>query len=282
MRKFGRSWELVTESFAILKSDRQLVMFPIVSAVSCVLVSAMVLGGGGILVYPKIHAAIASGEHWQPDQATVTLGLFAFYFINYAVIVFFNVALVTAASHKLDGREADFRAVLQETWARKARIFQWAAIAATVGILLQMLERRVGWIGRIVVRLVGVAWALASYFVAPVLAFEDIGPVDALRRSAAMLRKNWGDELVGGFSLGLIFFLLTLPAVALFVVMVALTGPLGFIAGGVLLVLYFLLLGVVGSAVRGIFVAALYRFANKGEVAAGFSREQFSMVWQPK
>ena len=282
MGQFGRSWELVKESFAILKSDRQLLLFPIASALSCVLVSAVVLGGGGILLYPHLSAVAASGHPWKPDKNMVTLGVFLFYLVNYSVIIFFNVALVTAASHKLEGRTVDSGVVLRETWARKAKIFQWAAIAATVGIVLQMLEERVGWIGRFVVRLVGVAWTMASYLVAPVLAFEDVGPMDALQRSAEMLRKTWGEELAGGFSLGLIMFLLALPAIAVYVAVLMHADSLRIVGGGILLILYLLFLGVVSSAVRGIFVAALYRYAKNGEVAAGFSREQLSMVWQPK
>ena len=56
-------------------------------------------------------------------------------------------------------------------------------------------------------------------------------------------------------------------------------GPSGI---AVALGLYWLLLAVISAAVKGIFVAALYRYARTNNVSAGFRREDFSMAWQPK
>jgi uncharacterized protein DUF6159 len=282
MGKISQSWELVKQSFAVLRSDKQLMLLPAASAVSCLLVSAAVLSGGGLLLYPQIHAALAANARWRPDQSAAAVGLLVFYFVNYSVIVFFNVALVSAASHRMEGKEISLRDVLRETWARKGIILQWAALAATVGVLLNMLEERVGWLGRIVVRLIGLAWALSTYLVVPILAFEDLGPVEALQRSAKLFRDTWGQEVTGGFSFGLIFFLLTLPGIALWTAATLLGGVLGLLGGGALMFLYFLLLGVVSAAVRGIFIAALYRYANTREVAPGFQPDQFTKAWLPK
>jgi xanthosine utilization system XapX-like protein len=208
--------------------------------------------------------------------------LFIFYLANYFVIVFFNVALVSAASSRLARGHATINDGLQAAWERKGRILQWALLAATVGILLKMMEERMSWIGRLVVRLIGVAWTLASYFVVPVLAAEDLGPVEALKRSAHVFRETWGEKVVGGFSFGLIFTLLALPGIALPLLGAALLGPAGMVVGGVVMMLYWLLLSVVSAATEGIFTAALYRYATTKEVAAGFRPENFSMAWQPK
>ena len=306
MEKIGNTWELIKQSFTVLKSDKELMLLPIASAISCLMVSVLVLGGGALVLYPEMQSATAAGGSWQADPSTVTLGLFVFYFANYCVIVFFNVALIAGAYHRMAGRSLTLREMLSEAWARKGRILQWAVLAATVGVLLKLLERRVRWVGQIVIRLIGLAWALASFFVAPVLAFEDLGPVDALKRSAGLLRENWGKELVGGFSFGVIFFLLSLPAFALGAVAMLFGGAIGVLSvppqspsefqvaawrhdaliglalGGVLMILYFLLLAVVRAAVRGIFVAALYRYASTHQVAAGFRAELFEKAWLPK
>src|SRR5260370_552021 len=134
-----------------------------------------------------------------------------------------------------------------------------------------MIAERTGWLGRIVIGLVGMAWTLASYFVVPVLVVEDVGPAEALQRSADLFRQTWGEEVAGGFSFGLIFTLLALPAVALPFLGRNL-GPTGMMAGATLAVLYWLTLAVVSSAVQGIFVAALYRYAKTKQVYPGFRR----------
>jgi hypothetical protein len=195
--------------------------------------------------------------------------------------VFFNLALVRAASSRLAGGTATLRDGLRAAWERKGRVLQWALLAATVGLVLKMLEERMSWVGRLVVRLIGLAWTLASYFVVPVFASEDLGPIEALKRSARVFRDTWGEKVAGGFGFGLIFFVLAIPGVAL-PILGAMLGGTGSIVGSVLMVLYWLMLGVISAATQGIFMAALYRYASTKQVAPGFRLENFSMAWQTK
>jgi hypothetical protein len=100
-------------------------------------------------------------------------------------------------------------------------------------------------------------------------------------RGAATVRGTWGEQVAGGFSFGLIFTLLALPGVALLFAGKNF-GPTGIVAGAALAVLYWLLLSIVGAAVQGVFLAALYRYAKTKQVSAGFRLETFSTAWQPK
>ena len=202
MGRFARTWELVKQCFAILRSDKQLMLFPILSAVSCLIVTALIAGSGALMIMPSIAATSAAGGHWQPAQTPIFyFAMFAVYGANYFVIVFFNVALVGVANSRLMGGAWTFRDGLELAWARKGTILQWALVAATVGMLLRMLEERLGWIGQIIMKIIGIAWALACYFVVPVLAFEDLTPVDAVKRSAKLFRDTWGEKVIGGFSI---------------------------------------------------------------------------------
>jgi len=149
-------------------------------------------------------------------------------------------------------------------------------------MVLRMLSERAGFIGRMVISIIGVAWNIACYFVVPVLAFEDLSPGAALYRSAELFTETWGERVVGGFSLGLVFFLLMLPGFALWVAATRLWGTAGVVVGGVVMSAYFLVLSVMSSAVQGIFNAALYRYACDKEVPAGFSRELIQGAWSPK
>src|SRR4029077_20512998 len=174
MGKFSRSWELVKESFAILRSDKQLMLFPVLSAVSCLIVTIIIGTGGAVAVMPAIASAAANGERFNPNQSPLfLLAMFAMYVANYFVIVFFNVALVGVANSRLMGGTWTFKDGIELAWARTGTILQWALVPATVGVILRTLEERLGLIGRIVMRILGIAWALACYFVVPVLAFED-------------------------------------------------------------------------------------------------------------
>ncbi len=265
MGRFSRSWELVEQSFAILWADKQLMLFPVLSGISCVILTAL-LGLSGIAVFlPALRAAGINQHNFQhfSKSPEFAAAMFVLYLANYFVIVFFNVALVGVANSRLTGGAWTFDQGLQLAWQRKC-------------------SERAGFIGRIVIGIIGVAWNVACYFVVPVLAFEDVSPGAALYRSAELFTETWGERVVGGFSLGLVFFVLMIPGFALWFATVRLYGPGAVLVGGILMGAYFLLLSVMSSAVQGIFNAALYRYACDQAVPPGFSRELIQGAWSPK
>ncbi len=283
MGKFSRSWQLVKQSFAILRSDKQLMLFPVLSAVSCFIVTAIIATGGAFLLLPARTAALAAGERFNPNQSPMfLLGMFTLYVVNYFVIVFFNVALVGVANSRLMGGSWTFRDGLELAWARKGTILQWALVAATVGVILRTLEERLGLLGRLIMRIIGVVWTLACYFVVPVLAFEDLTPLAAVKRSSKLFRDTWGEKVIGGFSLSLVSMMLMLPGIGFAIVAAFLGGLNGLLFGLALMFVYFLLLSVFMSAVGGIFNAALYRYACFKQVPPAFSQELIASAWAPK
>ena len=283
MGKFSRTWELVKQSFVILRSDKQLMLFPILSAISCLLVTAIIATGGTLLIMPAMASAAANGQPFRPNQSPlVLLGIFTMYVANYFVIVFFNVALVGVANSRLMGGNWTFRDGIELAWARKGTILQWAFVAATVGMILRTLEERLGLIGRLVMRIIGVAWALACYFVVPVLAFEDLTPIAAIKRSSKLFRDTWGEKVIGGLSFSLVSLVLMLPGFGLWFVALVLGGIKGLLAGFAILILYVLMLSVMMSAVQGIFNAALYRYACFQQVPPAFDADLVKSIWTAK
>ena len=280
METLSRSWDLLGQSFAVLKSDKQLMWLPVISAIFCLAAAAIILGIGLIVVMPPGPFPHDAAQQKLLGKAMLPF-VFLFYVAIYSLATYFNVALVSIASNRLGGGHATLNEGLQVAWQRKWSIFQWAVLAATVGTFLEMFERRLGFLGRIVTRVTGLVWTLASFFVAPLLAAEDMGPVEALYKSTQIFRKTWGEEVTGGFSFGLIFVLLTLPGLLL-PVMGARLGKTEMLAGAAVMVIYWLLLGVANSAARGIFVAALYRYAIKREGSPGYDLHDLSGAWQPK
>ena len=283
MGKFSRTWELVKQSFVILRSDKQLMLFPVLSAISCLLVTAIIATGGTLLIMPAMASAAANGQPFRPNQSPLfLLGIFTMYVANYFVIVFFNVALVGVANSRLMGGNWTFRDGIELAWARKGTILQWALVAATVGMILRTLEERLGLIGRLVMRIVGIAWALACYFVVPVLAFEDLTPIAAIKRSSKLFRDTWGEKVIGGLSFSLVSLVLMLPGFGLWFVAIVLGGSKGLLAGFALLILYVLMLSVMMSAVQGIFNAALYRYACFQQVPPAFDADLVKSIWSAK
>jgi hypothetical protein len=285
MERVARSWDLIVKSWAVLQSDKKLMLLPVASAIASVLISVVMLGGYALAFQPEIHRFMAAGSHPGPvriDQSA-SIFLFLFYLVNYFVVVYFNVALVTAASNRLAGSSASIDEGLQNAWQRKGKILQWAILSATIGVLMRALEERLGFLGRLGIRLLGVVWNLGSYFVVPVLAAEDVGPVEALYQSAQLITDTWGEEISGSFSFGLIFFLLSIPGIALpFLLRASTLGIAGMVAGFVIAAIYLVILAIISATLQGIFNAALYRYAKTGELSVCFGADDLRSAWQPK
>jgi len=159
---------------------------------------------------------------------------------------------------------------------RLPQILAWSLFAAAVGTFLSAIEQRLGWVGKFIIRFVGLAWAVATYFVVPVLAAEGTGPIEAVRRSVGLLKKNWGEGLAGNFvisagSWGVALILIAVAAIG-FTLATMFASIAIAVVTGVIVAFGVLLLAIVTSALRQIFLAGLYRYATTGEAPRGFSQ----------
>lgn len=209
-----------------------------------------------------------------------------FYLAQYTVIIFFNTALAAVATARLRGDEADVSYGLAVARSRFGTILGYAVIAATVGVILRSLQERLGLIGRIVVGLIGMAWTVATFLVVPVLANEEVGPIEAVKRSGAMLRRTWGENLIGNAGIGLAFGVITTLAIIVSVLLVmgaAMSQSLPLMVGTVaLMVIGLALLFMVQSSLQGVYAVALYRYVDEGEAGAGFDQQMLQQAFRNK
>ncbi len=281
--KFARSWALMKASAAVLRADKSLLLFPLLSGLCSLLVAASFLIPVGVMTI--------GGEHVGQDfQERMSVGayllMFGFYLVQYFVIIFFQTALTGVALMHLRGKRTNVGAGLALARAKLPQILGYALIAATVGLLLRMIQERLGLVGRFVVGLIGLAWTVATFLVVPVLASKDVGPVDAVRHSVELLRRSWGENLIGNGGLGIAFGLLMVLAVVVggaVVVGAALTHSIVMIVLAVaIVVMSFILLALIQASLQGIYAAALYRYAEAGEASVGFDQALLQHAFTPK
>lgn len=263
--RFQRSWDLVNACMGILKEDRSLFIFPLMSGIAML----AIVGSFAVPLYPLVRG-LAGYEHTLNSLAY--LGLFLFYWVQFTIVAFFNTALVEVAMERLDGREATTGDGLRRAWERMPIILAYAAIGATVGTLLRFIGERVGIIGKFAVGILGFAWTVATSLVVPVLAAEDVGPLEAIERSVELIKKAWGEDLIGNAGIGLVF--------GVFMGVIAVSGGFLFIAAlvarelsfAVLVVVVVLIalcaVALVQATLSAVYQAALYRYAA-GETKSG-------------
>lgn len=277
MGKFARTWQLMAASWQMLKQDKRLVVFPLVSGVALAIVIALFV----MPVFVQLHGHVRFRGTIQ-FSAPMYAALCVFYFLDYFVIIFFNAALIACVLRQVKGEQPGLGYGLAFAWQRLPQIFGWALMTSTVGILLRLLEEKVGIVGRIVVGLLGMAWSVTSFLVVPVLVAEGSGPIESYKRSVAMLRTTWGEQIIGNVSFGLIFGLFgILPAMVLFF-LAAGAGAEVMLAVGAILVVWLVALALVQSTLQTIYQAAIYLYAANGEAPPGFDNQLVSEAFAPK
>jgi hypothetical protein len=280
--RISDSFSLATSSWRLLRQDKQLILFPILSGISCVLVMAAFLTP--LAFFPELLNFDKDAQGNVQVPLWVYPVLFAYYFVNYFVVIFFNAALIGCAVLRFQGQPAGLKDGLMIASSRLPQIVEWALVSATVGLLLKMIESVHEKAGEIVSAILGTGWSIITYFVVPVLVVEKVGPFQAIQRSLALLRKSWGEALVGHLGLGFFLFLFLLPALLVGILgalMIAAAPPVGLLLVA-LAVLYFLVWLAVGPALNGIFLAALYQFASTGSVPNGFDQHVLANAFGSK
>lgn len=261
--RLARSWEIAKACASVLTHDKELLAFPVLSGAATL----------AVLVVFALPVGLATSDGVVTiAPVPMFFGLLLFYFVQAFVIVYFQVALVGAALIRLDGGDPTLRDGFAAANARLGSIVAWAIVSATVGAILKSLkDRDNGPIARTVGTIAGVAWALATAFVIPLVVTRGLGPLEALRESASLIRRTWGEQLAGTFGLTAVF-----GAIAgVWALPWGLSLLLALQAGQVLLAVFvgavlvggLAIVGIVQAAMTSVWQAALFRYAERGQVA---------------
>lgn len=255
MGKFANSKALASASFSVLKSEKQLAAIPIVSAITCGVIAVGV--GGGVLLTGDFNSDPAPGQQeFAMTPLSWLFGLIGLFVIG-LIAQMFVATLIASANERLDGGRFTMGQAFSKAASRTPSILGWSAINSTVGIVLQAIRDKAGFLGDIVAGLLGAAWNVLTWLVLPIIIVEGIGPIAAIKKSAQLLKNTWGENLLAQAGIGIIGFLLMLPGIIVF-------GALSFavpIAGIPLLLVWLVVIGSIMTALGAIYRTALYRFA---------------------
>jgi hypothetical protein len=270
--RLSNGWTLAINSFKVLKENKQLIVFPVLSGISLVLIM-----GSFVLVF--LGANGWSDENVE-DPGTVGnyLSLFLFYLVNYFIVVFFNMGLIHCTRLYFRGEEVSINAGLRFSLSRIGTIFSWAVFAATVGTILRIIQEESGFIGKIITGIIGIVWNIATFFVVPVIAYEGLGPIAAFKRSSQLMKQKWGESLGATFSFGLIQFLAMIVLIIPLFFIGNMIHPIGGIA---LAVMGVFIIATIFSAAQTIFVSAVYHNIND-EPVKHFNQQMIDGLFQKK
>jgi Family of unknown function (DUF6159) len=268
MTRMQRSWALAKSSWAVLKSEKGLAWFPVLSF----LASLLIAGIFALAVWATLgkDTGLNGQDQYSTNIATWVLAVCAYVGVAF-VQTYFMAALCAGANERLQGRDTTMSTALAVANSRLHRILPWAILSATVSMIIQAIEERFGFLGQIIAGLIGAAWNVVTFLTVPIIVFEDLGPVNALKRSGHLLKQTWGENLAAQIGLGLIGLLAFIPGVIVIglgiasgvAVVTVLTVAIGAV--------YLAIAASVVAALSGIYRTALYRYAVDGRVPEAFA-----------
>jgi hypothetical protein len=283
--RWSRGWSMARGSFLVLKRHPKLALFPAVSGLALFLALGLLtislIAGTGFL-YRVTGWNFDDFGSDRTSEVIMFIEAFLVLYVLTAIAVFFNTALVYCTLEAYSGKDPSIGSGFRGAIRCLPQILGWALVAASVGMLLNVIEAalsdKIGIVGEIVGSLFNAGWAAATYLVLPVLADERTGPLTAIRRSSAILRSKWGESIAGDVRISLIGVLFVLQALLVFFVGFALDGAyagsaVGFV--GIFLMAVGVLYGVAAIivllALSAMFKTAVYLYATTGEVPSGLN-----------
>lgn len=249
------------DSLGVLRAEPSIALFPAIAGLAGAVYLTVVLGGASLLV----------GTNPGPALFVVYLG-------SSFIAAFFTAALTYNAREVFQGRDPTVGEGLSAAWTNRGTLFVWALVSAVVGVLFRAVESTDNPVAELASFVFSVGWGILTYFVIPVIVFEEVSARGVFERFGETFKRTWGETAGAGFGVGLVTVLFTLAGLAVAVVLLVLLG--GSAAGiGVALGIGFLtvlLAFLLGSSLGAIAKTALYVYATEGRRPGGFEDVDFA------
>ena len=242
---------ILRASLELFRQDRHMIWLPVMATITAAVAFSVVAG----------PITLAIGH----TGLGVVVALICGSIVATSATVVFNVALVFAATDRIEGRTPTVGGALAQAWQRKGVILRWAILSAIVGTAIRALEQRLGLVGRLIGLAGGLAWAVATFLVIPVLAYENVGPLEAVKRSSSILKNTFGTIARSGLRFGFLFLGLSLAALVVVAGGIALAAAHAVVPGVAIAVIgVVLLIGIsMYAAAAGMYMRTiLYRYAT--------------------
>jgi Family of unknown function (DUF6159) len=287
MNAFARSWTITKLSFEVINKDRELLGFALLSFIFSTLFTVA-------MIFPSVLPTLRQNEFSSNSlQAYEYVIVFLTYFGLAFIATFFNVCVVYTTKVRLEGGNATFGESIKFAISRIGLITKWSLLSATVGLLLRILHNLASRLGKggqlianIMISLMGMAWSIVTIFVVPVMVYEGLGPIDALKKSSRVIKETWGESLIRSIGLGLIqfasFAIIILACAGLTYLLVGALSEIGLLIGVGVGLLLLMLAGLVFAVATSIFNTVLYVYANQKTIPPGFNEEVVKGAFRQK
>jgi len=304
LEKLRRSWLLFERSVQVIRQHPKLLLFPIVTAL---LTSAIAL----FFVAPVALMALApqwiagspiqaiadrvgflrsvSGGNFhfviQPLGSAVLAGL---YLLDMFLASMASVAFYSQILCALGGQPVSIQGGLAAACSRWKAVLFWSLLAGTVGLVIRAIEKRFSLLGRLVGGFIGLAWSVAAVFAIPILVREPSlrNPFAVLSKSAATIKRTWGEMLTGYAGMqgtNLLFAWLSVVFwVGASLAAILFRNAWLLVPAGLWWVLCLVVYSYLASTASQVYLCALYLYASEGVVPGPYDATMMNLAWKMK
>lgn len=268
------SKKILSAAWSQLKQDKSLITLPVIGGVLSLLSIGVISAIG---FFAGAFSSVTGANSGQNAPVTVTGYIFAgvLAYATTVFAVFFQCAVIVGAQERLNGGDPSVGSAIQGAMRHLPKILLWSLVATTVGLILRALSQQKNIGTTIVSALAGFAWAIATFFVLPVIIVEGRGPIKSISRSSELMKATWGSVLRTNIRYGItvVFIVLGLFAAMFAGIGLAISANNGWpLVITFLAVIGFGVLCVVLSALNGYVRVMLYRYATAQPVP-GFDQD---------
>jgi hypothetical protein len=306
--RLKNSWHLFTQSLTVMRDNKKLMAFPLVTAALTLLIILFFIVP--VTLQPTGYK-YTDIQHWKAVAKTVFTAasieapqtgdrrsspkLTNYGFIFFAIIyfaamflaTFFSVAFYHEILRALNGQDVSISGGLRFAATKIPSIFIWSLFAGLVGYIIRTLEEKVGIIGKIILSIIGIAWSVAAVFVIPFIVTDaSLNPLHLLQESAVTLKKTWGESLIGYLGIQFGSLIIALSSLLLLggvlIIAIQLHSIFIFLAVCALWLIGILAFSYLMNIANHIYRCALFVFASAGKVPAPFDQTAMQSAWKMK
>jgi hypothetical protein len=272
--KWKASKIIVKESFNVLMQDKEIMWFPVMSAITTLLATIVLIATGYFVIFNGNIESVDLESNKVLSNVVIYSVLFICYLVGFFITNFFQAGLYLVVQSRFNGVNIGFKDGINEAKKHINKIFIWSLISATVGLVLQIIADKFKLVGRIIASIFGAAWNILTFFSLPALIIGKTTIKESFNESATIIRRTWGETIIVSLGVTLFFSVITFLVFALFIGLIVIVPTVGMIISvGILFVIYVIAISVVSSTLGQIFKLVLYNYAKTGNIPAGFSAD---------
>lgn len=205
-----RGWQMSLISYEFIMKHKKVLLFTMAPVVFlCVTIISIL---GILITKTSFLNNVVAGNKDIVYFASPIPWFVTFIILFFILKVLMDVALSHYISNIFGKKEGSFLNSLGRGFSRLWTIIKWSIIDYLVGIVASNIKNQKGIIGKFIGwflgNLISLAWAIATFFMIPIIAQEELGIIDSIKKSGNAMKKTFGQNVGATFALGIANFIL--------------------------------------------------------------------------